>query len=200
MGQAIEFIQEVMTRGGWVMYPLLVLSVVTVALCFERAVFWIRTNRGVGRLDRIAKLIRTGDRAGARKLVGTNQTVYGRFLRDLLDGPATEADAHALAEAVRPDIERFTATLSTIITAAPMLGILGTVIGIIRSFGLLGTEVVTDPSLVADGIAQALFTTAFGLVISLVALFPYAIYRAQANRALSLLEVLAAAAVERGGE
>jgi biopolymer transport protein ExbB len=88
--------------------------------------------------------------------------------------------------------------LSTIITAAPMLGILGTVVGIIQSFGLLGSvDTVADPSAVAGGIAQALYTTAFGLIVALVTLFPYAIFRSLADKAFARLETLAAIAVER---
>jgi biopolymer transport protein ExbB len=86
-------------------------------------------------------------------------------------------------------------TLSTIITAAPLLGILGTVIGIIRSFNLLGVEdVMTDPRAVSVGIAQALITTALGLVVALVTLFPYMIFRAQSERAVGRLESVIASA------
>jgi len=87
--------------------------------------------------------------------------------------------------------------LSTIITAAPLLGILGTVIGIIRSFNLLGEQrMLTDTRLVATGIAEALLTTALGLVIALVTLFPYMAFRKQADRALGRMESLIASAQE----
>ena len=89
-------------------------------------------------------------------------------------------------------------SLSTIITAAPLLGILGTVIGIIRSFRLLvggpGEGGLTDPSAVSMGIAEALLTTALGLVVALITLFPYMIFKAQAERALGRVESIIAAA------
>jgi biopolymer transport protein ExbB len=122
---------------------------------------------------------------------------YGTFTRRLLDRGRTEAAAMELAEEVRPSLERFGATLSTIITAAPLLGILGTVTGIIRSFELLAGEMasdLSDPTQIAGGIAEALLTTAAGLVVAVVALFPYAIARAQQRRAFGRLEMLAAAA------
>ena len=79
-------------------------------------------------------------------------------------------------------------------TAAPMLGILGTVTGIIRSFNLLSAEqIVTDPAASAGGIAEARFTTAVGLVVALITLFPHAIFRSQADRALTRRELIAAA-------
>jgi biopolymer transport protein ExbB len=190
----------VFQQGGAVMWPLLALSLVSIALCVERAIFWLRTHTAAPRrrAAAAAACIRRRDFAGARALAGADSTVYGWFIGELLsgDGP-TEAAARALLEDARIPLERFSVLLSTIITAAPMLGILGTVTGIIESFGLLGgRDVLSDPSMVAGGIAQALYTTVFGLVVALLTLFPYAIYRAQADRALSRLEAIASAAIE----
>lgn len=85
--------------------------------------------------------------------------------------------------------------LATIIAAAPLLGILGTVTGIIDSFGLIGSaESITDPAQLAEGISEALYTTAFGLSIALATVFPYAVLRARLQRVLSSLEVIAASA------
>ena len=81
----------------------------------------------------------------------------------LLDEGPSDAVAMEAVELQRPRIDRFMVALSTIITAAPLLGILGTVLGIIQSFRLLGEQsVLTDPSDVAGGIAAALLTTALG--------------------------------------
>ena len=92
------------------------------------------------------------------------------------------------------------ATLSTIITAAPLLGILGTVIGIIQSFNLLGVqETLTDPRTVSTGIAEALLTTALGLVVALVTLFPYMIFRSHVERSIGRMESLIAAAQQGAG-
>src|SRR5690606_19187147 len=109
-----------------------------------------------------------------------DRTFLGVFALALIDEMKhgrglSEVAAREAVETVRPAIERFSATLSTIITAAPMLGILGTVTGIISSFAAVGAgaaggagEGPTDPTLVADGISQALYTTAFGLLIAVV--------------------------------
>lgn len=86
-------------------------------------------------------------------------------------------------------------SLSTIITAAPLLGILGTVIGIIQSFKLLGEQMtLSDPKDVAAGIAAALLTTALGLTVALFTLFPYMIFRGQVDLAIGRLETVIAAA------
>ncbi|MEZ6318396.1 MAG: MotA/TolQ/ExbB proton channel family protein [Phycisphaerales bacterium] len=128
-------------------------------------------------------------------------TVYAELVETLLSrrGEATEAAALEQIEHLRPKIERFGVVLATTIAAAPLLGILGTVTGIIRSFDLLGgAETVADPTSVAAGIAEALFTTAFGLIVALVTLFPYAVFRSQAERCLGRLEALGAAIAQLG--
>jgi biopolymer transport protein ExbB len=206
MFDVLHVIRVLFERGGWVMYPLLLLSLLSVTFIFERSVFWVRAHGSLKRARKIAEKLRAGDQRGAKALAEDDRSIYGVFTRFLLAeakrnaGVLTDAAAFATLEDIRPRIERFAVLLSTIITAAPMLGILGTVTGIIQSFRLLGgAAAVTDPSLVADGIAQALFTTAFGLLVALVTLFPYVLFRAHATRALGRMETLAAAMIERGG-
>jgi biopolymer transport protein ExbB len=202
----LQALLHIFQVGGPVMWPLLLLSVASLAMCFERAVFWLRlhTPSRARRNAMLASCLRAGDLAGARSLAHADRTVYGWFASQVLgDGTApvvhSEAAMRELVEEARPVLERFSVLLSTIITAAPLLGILGTVTGIIKSFGLLGgRDAVSDPNLVADGIAQALYTTAFGLIVALSTLFPYVIYRAQADRAFTRLETLGAAAAESG--
>lgn len=205
---------DLFKAGGWVMYPLGVLSVLSVALTLERLLFWIRTHSTghMRLLGRVLKEMRRGDLAAAAAAVGRDRTVYGRYAGDLLDEardrgrkgvsrPVDESYALERAESLRPVIERWATTHATIITAAPMLGILGTVTGIIRSFRLLSAEqIVTDPAMIAGGIAEALFTTAFGLVVALVTLFPHALFRAHSERCLSRLELLAASITENGSQ
>ena len=87
-------------------------------------------------------------------------------------------------------------TLSTIITAAPMLGILGTVTGLIQAFNILSDEGVSDPRAISPAVAEALITTAAGLVIAIGVLFPYNAFRAQLDRTLSRIESLIAAVNE----
>lgn len=199
MNGALAAIETLMERGGWAMWPLAALSLVAVTLSIERLLFWGAAHRpGRARwLSRLADALREGRAREARGMCESSGSFYGTFARRLLDRGRTEAAAMELAEEVRPRLERFGATLSTIITAAPLLGILGTVTGIIRSFELLAGEMasdLSDPTQIAGGIAEALLTTAAGLVVAVVALFPYAIARAQQRRALGRLEMLTAAA------
>ncbi len=206
-----EWIRNVMTTGGWVMLPLLVLSLASVMMTVERALFWLsgRGGRRPGWLSGLASIggSETRDQhAAIARLAGGDSSVYGQFAARLVElgrlhGHSGAAFGDAV-ERVRPRVERFSVSLSTIITAAPMLGILGTVTGIIRSFRLLGAgeQVVVDPTQVAGGIGEALITTAFGLGIALLTLFPYQLFRAATDRCFSRLELIADVAGVEGSE
>jgi len=190
---------NLMTRGGPVMWPLLGLSVVSLALVLERSLFWWRANGSAGRrqVAALAAALRDGSVERVMEIARLRPSIYGAFAATVAERGATDAIAVEAVEARRPAIDRFMVTLSTVITAAPMLGILGTVLGIIHSFELLGGEnVITDPKEVSAGIAEALITTAAGLVVALLALFPFMAFRAQSDRALGRLEALAAAAAQ----
>ena len=186
-------------RGGFVMLPLLVLSVISLTLIAERIWFWAVLHRPRRKrwLQQLRDALRAGDLAGATRLVSADRSPYGQVGRALVDHGAGDAVAVEVMELQRPKFDRFMVSLSTIITAAPLLGILGTVVGIIRSFKLMGAPAeggLADPSAVSLGIAEALLTTAMGLVVALVTLFPYMIFRAQVERALGRVESVVAAA------
>ncbi|UCD76718.1 MAG: MotA/TolQ/ExbB proton channel family protein [Phycisphaerales bacterium] len=189
-------------RGGYVMVPLLALSVVSLTLIVERIWFWLTTH-GPGRAGKLARLndaFRRGEKRAAEKQIAGDRTPYASVARRLLEDGASDAVAVEAVEAQRPRFDRFMVTLSTIITAAPLLGILGTVIGIIQSFNLLGEQTtLTDPRAVSMGIAEALLTTALGLIVALLTLFPYMIFRGQVDRAMGRLESVIAAAQQGAG-
>jgi len=174
-GTAVSFFQ----RGGVVMWPLLLCSLVAVAMAIERIPhFWH---------ERMAEVI-------AAKTVGCvfDALAEGRFAEaETLIARAPSASCRILAEGLRQrDValqDSLTAAaereigslrhgltiLDTIITLAPLLGILGTVTGIIRSFQLLSTGGIQDPTAVTGGIAEALITTAAGLIVSICTLIPF---------------------------
>jgi biopolymer transport protein ExbB len=190
---------SLLARGGYVMFPLIVLSLVSGTLVIERTVFWVSVS-GKASLRRIARLnraLRDGKRETVEQLIDGDMTPYGRLARRMFTEGASDAVAMEAIEDERHRLERYMVALSTIITAAPLLGILGTVLGIIQSFELLGGKsTLTDPTAVAGGIAAALLTTAFGLVVALVTLFPYMAFRGQVGHALGRIEAMVAAAQE----
>jgi len=197
-----ENFDQLLARGGYpVMIALLALSIIGLAMIVTQLVFWIATHRPrrTDVLKRIIQLLHRDDLRGARDLASQEPGVYGQVARQLLGEPDRsdhEAVAVEIVEAQRPRIERFMTSLTTIITVAPMLGILGTVLGLMHSLGIWSDQAASnDPRSVASGIAEALITTATGLVIAIVVLFPYNYFRGQIERCLSRLESLSAAAV-----
>ena len=184
-------------RGGIVMVPLFVLSVISLALIIERIWFWVLLGgRGnMRRLEKINIALREGDKERVIQLTRRDGSPYGKVANTLISHGASDAIALEAVERQRPRLDRFMVALSTIITAAPLLGILGTVLGIIQSFRLLGDQTtLTDPSDVAGGIAAALLTTALGLIVALVTLFPYMLFRGWASQTIGRLEMIIAAA------
>lgn len=201
----IETITRVFQAGGIVMWPLLAMSVLALTLVIERAIFWARAHGpgARGRLAELASALRSKDLSRARTLARAGGGLYTGYVAGMLgelgEGRPRPTESMAIEhiELRRPALERFGATLATIVAGAPLLGILGTVLGIIQSFGFFDAQATaTDATVVAGGIAEALYTTAFGLVIALVAVFPHAIFRTQTERALARLEMLAAAACD----
>ena len=196
MSELFERLAELVDRGGVVVWPLLLMSVISIALSFERGVFWWRVNASMkGRFERLMNALRRGDAAEVRAISRDDESPFGELAERLSDGGDAEGISIEVVEQARPRIERYMLVFSMIITAAPMLGILGTVLGIIRSFELLGAqETITDPRDISGGIAEALITTALGLVVALLALVPYTACRGQVERALGRFEAMAAAA------
>jgi len=187
----------IMERGGPVMWPLLIVSIVALAVTIERTWFWfnLHTGRESRRYRQLLSAFRNGDRSKAESILRNPGSVYDRLARRMLEDGPDDATALEEIDNLRTRTERFSSVLSTIVTASPMLGILGTVTGIIQSFELLGgNQSIIDPNDVSGGIAEALITTAGGLVIALMALFPYMIFRTQSDRALNRFEAMVTAA------
>ncbi len=193
----LEQFSLLMHRGGLVMWPLLGMSVVAMTLTIERVWFWWKTNHSarLAVVQQMGVLLRSGQIEPARKLAQSDDTVYGRVVEMLLSHRMTDALVVEAVQSQRSRLERYMPTLSTVITTAPMLGILGTVTGIIASFQILSDQsMMVDPREVGHGIAEALLTTAAGLVVAIAVLFPYNVFRAQIDRTLGRIESLASAA------
>ena len=168
---------ELIIKGGPVMWPLLACSVVALAVVFERLLFWMAAyfRKDQKLINRIFTLTEEGDFDTAAQEGETSKCLVSRILVAGLAhrnyGLVQSLEAAAMFEIEK--MKRSLSILDTIITLAPLLGILGTVTGIIGSFDLLGAAGIEDPKAVTGGIAQALITTATGLAIAIVALLPY---------------------------
>jgi biopolymer transport protein ExbB len=179
--------------GGPVMYPLLACSIIALTVIIERGIFWIMVHarRAPDLVEEVLDLYRHEDwQAIKEKVKGSRDYVIrvlvsGILHRDFSMGKAMES---AAGEELKR-MQRFNGVLDTMITVAPLLGILGTVIGIIYSFDVLGqTGGIVEPREVTAGIAQALITTATGLAIAILALFPFKYFNSKVEDAASIME------------
>ena len=169
-GDLLGFLQ----LGGWLMLPLGLASVLALAICIERAVA-LRSARVLppNLLTATAGALRDADRARARTLCASSP--FGTILIAGLDGTAhgpasVRAAMEEAASAVIHDLERYLTALGTIAAVCPLLGLLGTVIGMIRVFRALLEDRSADIAVLAGGISEALVTTAVGLAVAIPAL------------------------------
>lgn len=174
------------------MYPLLACSIIALTVIIERSIFWIiegvRGNRDL--VERVLQLCQKGDWEGVKKEVaGSKDFVIRILVSGILhkDFSMTKAMESAAAEEIKR-MRRYMAVLDTMITVAPLLGIFGTVLGIITSFELLGASGIEHPRAVTAGIAQALITTASGLGIAILSVFPYNYFNSRVENAVLTIE------------
>ena len=181
-------IYEFFKAGGPLMWPLLACSALSVLITVERALFWLRQalRRDDALAGRIVELAGRRDWAAAGKLASTGRDAAAAVLSAGLEHrPAGGTEGMEIAAADElARMKRGMLALDTIITLAPLLGILGTVLGIIQSFRMLSAGAsLQDPKGVVGGIAMALITTAGGLIVSIVTLVPFSFFRARVNAA-----------------
>ena len=183
---------EIFIKGGPVMYPLLACSVLVLTVIIERALFWISVNMHRDRhlIDEVLELCRAGDWESVRiKTKGSKDFIIKILLTGIVhrEFSMTKAMESAAAEEIRK-LRRYMGVLDTMITVAPLLGIFGTVIGIIMSFEALGSAGIEHPQAVTAGIAQALITTATGLGIAILSVFPYNYFNSRIEKAALNIE------------
>lgn len=180
------------THGGILMYPLLLCSVVALTLIIERSIFWVYAgiDRDRPLMDRVLELSAQEKWEEIRKATqGSKNSVVRVLISGILHREYSPVKAMELAAGDEIfKMRRFMGVLDTIITIAPLLGILGTVVGIIESFDMLGASGIEDPMAVTGGIAKALITTAAGLTIAIVTVFPYNYFNARIERAAQIIE------------
>jgi biopolymer transport protein ExbB len=168
---------QLFLKGGPVMWPLLLTSITALAVVVERILFLIGESRqrDPEALNKILKLVEE------RKV--DEASIAGGSSRDpvvqvLVSGLQHREESYTNAilrksNEILKSYNRGLSTLDTIVTLAPLLGLLGTVTGMIRAFGLIGNQEIGMPTAITGGIAEALIATAFGLGIAILALIPF---------------------------
>lgn len=165
--------------GGFMMIPLALLALVAIVIVLDKTyLFWKETRLLAPVLELTESFGFDWDEFDRRMSDLGPKHLFGRFFRVILENrkkPAWWVESRANDEAgrIEKSMGRGLWVLETAVTAAPLLGLLGTIIGMFGAFRLFGSEGLVNPQGVTGGVAQALIATAFGLFIALFSLFAF---------------------------
>lgn len=185
---------ELVTSGGWLMLPIILCSILALAICVERFLAlnsekiapkhllgqvwgWLKNNQLDANKLRELKL---SSPLGRILAAGLSNSMHGR---DVMKESIQEAAAHVIH-----DLEQFLDSLGTICAIAPLLGLLGTVIGMIKVFTAIMLEGTGNAGVLAGGISEALITTAAGLSVAIPALIMHRYFLRRIDTVVVTLE------------
>jgi len=176
-----ERVLEYLRQGGWIMVPLVAVSLVMWALIFERVLALVRLTGGDIDIQRAVAALRDGRLAGAAR--GLRARLVQEYLRERsghadLDREILRQCAHRL----RPELRRSLTAIAVLAAVAPLLGLLGTVLGMIRTFDVIALFGTGNAKALAGGVSVALITTQMGLVVAIPGLLSSAALSRQAAR------------------
>jgi biopolymer transport protein ExbB len=194
---------EALRFGGAMVYPLLVLGVLAVIIILDRATLYRRCLRLPAAVrDQVETYGFNWEDIEHQASALGQRNAFGRFFQVIAVNrthPAWWVESRAGDEA--GDIEKVLSrglwVLETIVTAAPLMGLLGTITGMMQSFKVIGGAGLVAPTQVTAGVAQALIATALGLLIALVALFAFNFFSRLKARTLDDMERLGSRLVDR---
>ncbi len=194
--QDIQEALQALKFGGAMVYPLLALAILAIVISIDKLfVYW----RYVRLPRQLLDLVETYGFAWSdleRDLAALDPNNYfARFFRVIIENrtkPAWWVESRAGDEAklIENSLSRGLWVLETVVTAAPLLGLLGTITGMMHSFQLIGGSGLVDPIGVTGGVAQALIATALGLFIAITALFAFNFFSRRQSQALDEMERL----------
>lgn len=186
---------EIFQAGGIVMGPLALFLVVAIALSTERLIFWIRINRNQRHI--VKTILATYRRAPLDAFNLLRQNLHlpiSRIFLEALDLEKASPRQFRLAlesatQAELPILKRFNTIFQTIITVSPLLGLLGTILGLIRSFDAIEIGGIgSNAEVVTGGISEALVSTAAGMVVAIFTLLFANLFRGLYKRQIALLQ------------
>ena len=182
--------------AGWPIWPLIAASIVALALIFER--LWSLRQSIVAPVGMVDRILVDFRQTGATPELLTRTAAQGPLGRILAAGlangkaprPVMKEAIEEVGRVVTHDLERFLTTLGTIAAMAPLMGLFGTVVGMIEIFGSQAPG-GSNPQLLAHGISVALYNTAFGLMIAIPSLMFYRYFRGRVDEYQLTMELAA---------
>ncbi|MEM8831247.1 MAG: MotA/TolQ/ExbB proton channel family protein [Cyanobacteria bacterium P01_G01_bin.19] len=192
----MENILRLFASGGFVMYPLLGLSIYSVAMILERSLFWLRTSRQQDSvIKQLLNLYRDDTDAATMMLQRHLNLPVARIFLVALSLKRSTPEKFKLAletaaQAEIPVLKRFSNSFEAVISLSPLLGLLGTVVGLITSLSSLqlGDIESSQAAGVTGGIGEALTSTAAGLIVAIATLFFASLFRGLYLRQISLIQ------------
>ena len=192
---------SIIEAAGWPIWPLLLCSVIALAIIGER--MWTLRRSVVMPKHLLPRVVQEYRQNGAdpdmvSRLAADSPLgqIFAAGLRNITSSPDVQKEAiDEGGRAVAIDLERFLTSLGTIAAIGPLLGLFGTVIGMIEIFGAQ-TPQGTNPLMLAHGISIALYNTAFGLVVAVPSMIFYRYFRAKVDAMLVDMELQAIKLVE----
>ncbi|MBK9989305.1 MAG: MotA/TolQ/ExbB proton channel family protein [Verrucomicrobia bacterium] len=178
---------ELFANGGIIMWPILIVSFLGVTVALERSLFIWReaSSREPEVVEKMLEHVESADVESAIALGKKSKDYIARILTYALTH-REQSLANAFMRASNQELQRFqqgAAVLDTVITAAPMLGLLGTVTGMMRTFGEMQGDLAAAMGGITGGVAEALIATAAGLFIAILALMPFNILNSRSEQA-----------------
>jgi biopolymer transport protein ExbB len=168
---------ELFLKGGPIMWPILILSIITFSIVLERCWFLIleKKNRDHDSVLNIFRLVEHKQLDEAARAGVKSQDMVARVLTSGLEHRHTSY-SDAMLESANAELDRYNrglVALDTAVTLGPLLGLLGTVVGMISAFGIVGgAELATQQKAITGGIAESLIAVTFGLGVAIVAIIP----------------------------
>lgn len=191
----------IIEAAGWPIWPLLLASVIALAIIGER--MWSLRQNIVMPRNLLAQVVQEYREKGVTPVMLSRLTmgsplgqIFAAGLKNMRSTPAIMKEAiEEAGRSVAIDLERFLTSLGTIAAIAPLLGLFGTVIGMIEIFASQTPE-GSNPIVLARGISIALYNTAFGLVVAVPSMIFYRYFRAKVDELLVDMELQAVKLVE----
>jgi len=185
---------ELVKSGGWLMLPIILCSIISISIIAER--FWSLRREKVLPRHLVATIwneVKQDKMTRADIEALSKESALGKILSaGLLNrNESRERIKETIEERGREvvhDMERFLNTLGTIASISPLLGLLGTVIGMISVFAAITQHGVGDPGALAGGISQAMITTAAGLTVAIISLVFYRYFRRKVDGIVVVME------------
>jgi biopolymer transport protein ExbB len=193
---------ELIRAGGFLMWPILACSIISMAIIAER--FWSLRETKIAPTNLVANVWQwhKSDQLDAKRIqaLRTNSPLGMILAAGLLNRKHSreimKESIEEVGRLVAHGLERFLNTLGTISSITPLLGLLGTVIGMIKVFTVITSQGIGDPSILSEGISEALLTTAAGLSVAIPSLMFYRYFRGKVDDLVVTMEQEALKMVE----